>query len=53
MLVEGGEALQLEFHHYLDSLEFEDEYPLSKEALIMDVLIVKKKQGECIDKNAT
>ena len=45
------EALQLEFHRYHDSLEFEDEYPLSKEALIMDVLVIKKKQGERIDKN--
>ena len=45
------EALQLEFHRYQDSLEFEDEYPLSKEALIMDVLVIKKKPGERIDKN--
>jgi len=45
------EALQLEFHHYQDLLEFENEYPLSKEALIMDVLVIKKKPGENIDKN--
>ena len=30
------EALQLEFHRYQNSLTFEDEYPLSKEALISD-----------------
>jgi len=30
-----SEALQLEFHRYQDSLEFEAEYPLNKEALIM------------------
>jgi len=67
MLLEGGgtltertkvfwheaffEALQLEFHRYQDFLEFEDEYPLSKEALIMDVLVIKKKPSERIDKN--
>jgi len=45
------EALQLEFHRYQDFLEFEDEYPLSKEALIMDVLVIKKKPSERIDKN--
>jgi len=45
------EALQLEFYRYQNLLEFEDEYPLSKEALIMDVLVIKKKQGEHIDKN--
>ena len=45
------EALQLEFYRYQDSLEFEDEYPLSKEALIMDVLVIKKKPGERINKN--
>ena len=45
------EALQLEFHQYLNALDFEDEHQLSKEALIMDVLIIKKKPGERIDKN--
>ena len=35
----------------MDLLEFQDEYPLSKEALIMDVLVIKKKLGERIDKN--
>ena len=45
------EALQLEFHDYRDLLEFENEYLLSKEALSMDVLVIKKKPGERIDKN--
>jgi hypothetical protein len=45
------EALQLEFHRYQGLLEFKDEYPLSKEALIMDVLLIKKKPGERIEKN--
>jgi len=45
------EALQLEFHQYTDSLEFVSEHPLSKEALIMDVLVVKKKPGVVIEKN--
>ena len=45
------EALQLEFHQYQDALTFDSEYQLSKEALIMDVLVVKKKPGQHIDKN--
>jgi len=45
------EALQLEFHDYQDLLEFENEYLLSKESLRMDVLVIKKKPGERIDKN--
>lgn len=45
------EALQLEFHQYHDALTFDNEYQLSKEALIMDVLVVKKKQGQRIDKS--
>ena len=45
------EALQLEFHRYRDSLKFENEIQLSKEALKMDVLVIKKKPGERIDKN--
>ena len=35
-------ALQLELHDYKDALTFEDEHQLSKEALKMDVLIIKK-----------
>jgi len=45
------EAIQLELHHYQDFLDFQNEHRLSKEALIMDVLIIKKKPGEHIDKN--
>ena len=44
-------ALQLELHDYKDSLIFEDEHQLSKEALIMDVLIIKKTADVKIDKN--
>ncbi|MCL1994676.1 MAG: hypothetical protein FWG63_00550, partial [Defluviitaleaceae bacterium] len=35
-------ALQLELYDYKDVLTFEDEHQLSKEALKMDVLIIKK-----------
>jgi hypothetical protein len=45
------EALQLEFHAYLDVLTFVCEHQLSKEALIMDVLIIKKDAGAHIGKN--
>ena len=45
------EALQLEFHQYLDALKFVDEHPLSKEALIIDVLVIKKEHGVEIEKN--
>ena len=44
-------ALQLELHEYADNLIFEDEHQLSKEALKMDVLIVKKSEHIEIDKN--
>ena len=44
-------ALQLELHDYEDVLTFEDEHQLSKEALIMDVLIIKKVADVKIDKN--
>ena len=45
------DGLQLELHDYRDSLNFEDEHQLSKEALIMDVLIIKKTADVRIDKN--
>ena len=45
------EALQLEFHDYRDFLEFDDEFHLSKEALRMDTLIIKKNKDVQIDKN--
>ena len=45
------EALQYELHNYKDFLRFENERLLSKEALKMDVLIVKKDKDISIDKN--
>ena len=45
------DALQLELHGYRDYLTFEDEKQLSKEALRIDVLIVKKKLEVKIEKN--
>ena len=44
-------ALQLELHDYIDALIFEDERQLSKEALKMDVLVIKKAKDVQIDKN--
>ena len=44
-------ALQLELHDYKDVLTFEDEHQLSKEALKMDVLIIKKTADKKINKN--
>ena len=44
-------ALQLELWDYKDSLTFRDEYPLSKEALIVDVVVIKKAPGVKIEKN--
>ena len=35
-------ALQLELHDYKDALTFEDNHALSKEALEIDMLIIKK-----------
>ncbi|MCL1884375.1 MAG: hypothetical protein FWF81_11590 [Defluviitaleaceae bacterium] len=45
------EALQLEFHEYLDALSFKKEYELSKEALRMDTLVIKKIKDVEIAKN--
>jgi len=45
------EALQLELHNHLDALKFVNEHQLSKEALIVDVLVVKKEHGINIEKN--
>ena len=45
------EALQLELHEYEDALEFKKEYQLSKEALRMDALVIKKIKNVKIDKN--
>ena len=44
-------ALQLELNDYKDVLTFEDEHQLSKEALKMDVLIIKKIADKKIEKN--
>jgi len=45
------EALQLELYKYEDALEFRKEYELSKEALRMDTLVIKKTKDIQIDKN--
>jgi len=45
------EALQLVLHQYEDLLKYESEYQLSKEALIVDVLIIKKAYSVQISKD--
>ena len=45
------ETLQLEFDRYSESLNFINEFQLSKEALRIDVLITNKNPGQHIDKN--
>jgi len=45
------EALQLEFYNHQNHLDFIKEHQLSKEALKMDALVIKKKPGVYIDKN--
>jgi len=45
------EALQLELHQYLEALNFIYEHQLSKEALIVDVLVIKKEHDIVIEKN--
>jgi hypothetical protein len=45
------EALQMEFQQYRNYLKFQSEHQLSKEALRMDVLIIKKNKGVRIEKN--
>ena len=45
------EALQYELGNYKDYLSFENERLLSKEALKMDVLIIKKDKGIKVEKN--
>ena len=45
------EALQLELYEYEDVLEFVKEHELSKEALRMDTLIIKKVKDVQIKKN--
>jgi len=45
------EALQLELHQYLEALNFIYEHQLSKQALIVDVLVIRKEHGIEIEKN--
>ena len=45
------EAWKLEFHHYRDVLKFIGEHHLSKKALIVDALIIKKDPNAVITKN--
>ena len=45
------QALQMELHEYKDDLIFEYQHQLSKEALKMDVLIIKKNSEKMISKN--
>ena len=45
------EALKFELHRYKDFLEFQNEHQLSKEALRIDVLVVKKNTDVQIKKN--
>jgi len=45
------EALQLELYKYKDALEFKKEHELSKEALRMDTLVIKKTRDIQISKN--
>ena len=45
------EALQLELYEYADALEFREEHKLSKEALRMDTLVIKKIKDIPISKN--
>ena len=42
------EALQLELHQYLDALKFVYEHQLSKEALRIDVLVIKNERGRVV-----
>ena len=45
------EAWKLELHHYMDVLRFNSEHHLSKKALIVDALIIKKDPSAAITKN--
>jgi len=45
------ESLQLELHDYKEHLKLQNEYQLSKEALRIDALVIKKNKGVYIDKN--
>ena len=45
------EGLQLEVHQYKDFLTYEKEHELSKEALKVDVLVIKNENNVKIDKD--
>ena len=45
------EGLQLDLHQYKDWLEYEKEHELSKESLIVDVLVIKKTKDAKIDRD--
>ena len=47
----GFEAFQLELHEYREFLHFESEHQLSKEALRVDILVIKKRPDIRIEKN--
>jgi hypothetical protein len=47
----GFAAFRLELHEYEDVLQFQDNHPLSKEALKIDILIIKKQRDVQIKKN--
>jgi len=45
------EAIQLELHEYIEALTFVYEHPLSKEELLIDVLVIRKESDIEIEKN--
>ena len=45
------EGIQLDLYQYRNHLSYEDEHELSKEALIVDVVVVKNTHGVKIDKD--
>ena len=42
-------GMEVELHPWKDCLEFSDEYPLTRKALVADMRIIKKKPGAVID----
>ena len=42
--------LQIEFQEETYKLMFQNEYPLSKKPMLVDILVIKKKKGEKIHK---
>jgi hypothetical protein len=45
------QAVKQELFEYRDSLEFENQYPLTNESLRIDVLVIKKPRDKVIEKN--